>query len=141
MSSLGAIRTAIKTTIEAQISGLKCYDNVADATNVLPAVVVMPFTSDFEKAMGRGTDQWSFDLLVLVSSGDLTIGQKSLDDYVSGAGTKSIREKIFQNKTLGLSDVDAHVSQMLEYGMRFTNAEVPHIGARLRLEVFTSGTA
>lgn len=140
MSSLKVIRTAIKTTLEAGISGIKCYDTVQDATNVLPAVVVIPFTADFEKAMGRGTDQWSIDLLVLTSTGDPTIGQNSLDDFVSGAGTKSIRQVIFQNKTLGLTDVDAHVSQLLEYGMRFTNAEVPHIGARLRLEIYTSGT-
>lgn len=141
MSSLAAIRDAIKSTIEAGITSLHCYDTVPDATNVLPAVVVLPFTADFEKAMGRGTDQWSFDLLVLTSTGDLGLGQDALDDYVSGAGTKSIRQVIFNNKTLGLSDVDAHVSQLLEYGMSFTNAEVPHIGARLRLEVFTSGTA
>ncbi len=140
-SPLARIRDAIKSTIETNITSLHCYDTVPDGANVLPAVVVIPFTSDFEVSMGRGTDTWEFDLLVLVSTSDMDIRQDSLDAYVSGSGSLSIRQAIFNNKTLGLSGTDAHVSEMLEYGLRFEVASYPHIGARLRLKVHTSGTA
>lgn len=141
MASLEAIRDAIKTTIEANISSIHCYDTVPDAANVLPAVVVIPFTGDFEQAMGRGTDTWIIDLLVVTSSSEMGIQQDKLDAYVSGAGSSSIRQVIFNNQTLGLSDVNAHVAEMTEYGMRFNSADFDHIGARLKLVVYTSGTA
>lgn len=141
MASLEAIRDAIKTTIEANVTTLHCYDTVPDAANVLPAVVVIPYSTDFEVAMGRGTDSYEIDLLILVSTSDMDIQQDSLDAYVSGSGTSSIRQAIFNNKTLGLTSTNAHVSEMLEYGMRFDAAGYPHIGARLRMKVHTSGTA
>lgn len=141
MAGLEAIRDAIKTTIETAITTLHCYDTVPDSANVLPAVVVIPFSTDFEIAMGRGTDSYEIDLLVLVSTSDMDIQQDSLDAYVSGFGSSSIRQVIFNNKTLGLTSTNAHVSEMLEYGMRFEAAGYPHIGARLRMKVHTPGTA
>lgn len=141
MATLEAIRDGIKTTIETAITTLHVYDTVPDSANVLPAVIVVPFTSDFEVAMSRGTDTWEFDLWVMVSMSEMGIKQDSLDSYVSGAGISSIRQAIFNNKTLGLAGTNAHVSQMLEYGARFATAGYPHLGARLRLLVHTPGTA
>lgn len=141
MASLEQIRDGIKTTIETAITTLHVYDTVPDSANVLPAVIVVPFTSDFEVAMSRGVDTWEFDLWVLVSMSEMGIKQDSLDAYVSGAGSSSIRQAIFNARTLGLSGTDAHVSQMLEYGARFATAGYPHLGARLRLLVHTPGTA
>jgi len=141
MASLEQIRDGIKTTIEAAIPSLHVYDTVPDSANVLPAVIVVPFTSDFEVAMGRGLDTWEFDLWVMVSTSEMDIRQDDLDAYVSGAGSDSIRQAIFNNKTLGLPNTNAHISQMLEYGARFATAGYPHLGARLRLLVHTPGTA
>ncbi len=140
MSGLETIREHIKTTIEAAISTLHGYDIVPDSANVLPCFVIVPFTADFDKAMARGTDTWDIDLLVLTSTSTMVTGQNSLDSFISGAGTNSIRQAIFQAPSLGLSDTNAHVSQMLEYGMRFSIAGFDHIGARLRLMVITKGT-
>src|SRR5690242_10970978 len=119
MATLAAIRDAIKTTLEANVAGLTVYDTVPDAAN-LPAACVVPDTADFEVAMGRGVDTWEFDLYVLVSTADMDIGQDSLDDFVTGAGSKSIRAAVFANRTLGLSGVNAHVSRMSEYGAKFS---------------------
>lgn len=140
MSSLKSIRDALKTTIETNITSLRVYDTVPEAVE-LPAVVVQPISSDFDQAMGRGTDRWDFDLIVLVSWGDSDLAQDQLDAYVSGAGTDSIRQVIFQNKTLGLADVDAHVSGLNDYGVQFQAASIDHLGATLQLIVYTKGTA
>lgn len=143
MSSLEAIRDAIKTTIETAITSLHVYDTVPGEANVLPCVVQIPFSADFEVAMGRGLDTWEIDLLVLVTTADMDIGQDALDAYVSGSGARSIRQAIFNNRDLGLtnSGTSAHVSEMLEYGMRFEAAAYDHIGARLRLKIQTPGTS
>lgn len=140
MASLEAIRDAIKTTIGANIASLHVYDTVPDATN-LPAVVVAPVEADFVQAMGRGADTWELHLYVLAPYAMAELGQDALDGYVTGAGSNSIRQIIFNNRALGLSGVDAHVARMSGYGGRFEAAGIDHIGAILHLTVHTTGTA
>lgn len=139
MASLAAIRTGVKTTLEAAITGLWVYDKIPGATQV-PAVVVDPAAANFVVAMGRGTDTWDFDLHVIVSDAEETLGQIALDDYVTGAGAKSIRTAIWNNRALGLASTDAHISALIAYGVRFEQAPIKHVGATLRLVVHTRGT-
>lgn len=139
MASLEQIRDGIKTTLDTNIASLFAYDTVPDVVN-LPAVVPVPVEADFAVAMGRGTDKWTLDLLVLASYAVPELGQDSLDSFVSGAGSNSIRQVVFNNKTLGLARTDAHVSALTEYNARFEAANVPHVGGRLTLIVYTPGT-
>lgn len=139
MASLAAIRTAVKTTLEAAIPGLHVYDKIVGATHP-PAVVVDPVDANFVAAMGRGTDTWEFDLHVVVSDAEETLGQIALDDYVTGAGPKSIRTAVWNDRDLGLAHTDAHVSALVAYGVRFEQAPIQHVGATLRLVVHTRGT-
>lgn len=139
MASLKAIRAAVKTTIETHIPSLTVYATVPEAAQV-PSVVVAPATADFLVAGRRGTDTWEFDLSVLAAYADAEIGQDALDEYVTGAGAKSIRQVIFNNRSLGLANTDAHISGMQAYGAQFESAAIDHIGAILRLVVHTPGT-
>lgn len=140
MADLPALRDAIDSTITAAIPALHGYDTIADAVN-LPAFIVIPESAEFAQAMARGTDTWEFNLYVLVSRAEPELGQDSLDEFVTGAGGSSIRQAVFLNKTLGLGDVDAHISRMSGYGGSFESSAVEHIGAILRLIVHTRGTA
>lgn len=139
MASLSAIRTALKETIEAAVTDLHGYANMPESVN-LPAVVVLPTGADFDVAMGRGTDTYTFNVLVLVSRRDDTLAQFDLDDYVTGAGDKSIRQAIFDARSLGLTDTDAHVTGMSSYGAGFEVGGVVHVGAVLACQVHTKGT-
>jgi len=143
MASLGQIRAGIRQVLEG-IDGLQVYDTVADVVQV-PAVVVAPIQADFEVAMGRGTDKWILRLFVLVGRGDQRLAQQALDEYVTGAGPRSIRQRIYERDDLGLGDgTTAFVTGMprdVPYGGAFEGAQVPHIGACLLLEVHTPGTA
>src|SRR5688572_7228603 len=108
MASVGEIRAAIKATLEANISPLHVHNLMAGVANV-PAVVVQPVEADFEVAMGRGLDAWEFDLLVLASKADERTSQERLDELVDGGGDRSIRKAIFNNNSLGLPNVNAHI--------------------------------
>lgn len=141
MASLAAIRDALKATLEANISGIHGYDTVPEVMN-LPAVVVQPVSTDFVVTNARGTDRINFDLFVLVSTADMRRAQEALDAYVTGAGTSSVREVIYNNGTLGLSDgTDAHVEGMRAYGGNYESANIRHIGAVLRVVVYTPGAS
>lgn len=140
MSSVKQIRSAVKSTLETAIPDLFAYNNVPEVTNV-PAAVVEPATADFLVAMGRGADTWEFEVTVLVSYADADVAQDQLDDYVNGAGDKSIRQAIFANRSLGLPDVTAHIAGMSDYGATYQVGDIDYLGAILRLVATTSGTA
>lgn len=141
MASLAAVRDAIKATLEANIAGIHGYDTVPEVTN-LPAIVAAPVQIDFTFANARGTDEYQFDLFVLVSTIDMRRAQELLDSFITGAGASSVREVIYNNSALGLADgTDAHVANMRGYGGSYESANIHHIGAILRLVVYTPGAA
>lgn len=136
MATLGEIREAIKSTVEPEAVGLKVYPRIP-GTAMSRCLVIRPSTADFLVVMRKGFDTWNFDLVVLLTSnGDLDVAQRHLDEYIDGGGSKSIRAAIFQNKTLGLPDTDAHISGLAGYGP-FDFAAYDHVGAILRLVVTT----
>lgn len=139
MATLAAIRTAIKTTITATLANVNVYPKVPEDPQP-PCICVVPVDADFNVAMGRGTDTWNFDLHVMVPFGEGISAQDSLDPLVDGSGTKSIRQIIFNARTLGLANTNAHISHMSDYGGRMESVGVPHVGATLRLVVHTPGT-
>lgn len=140
MAGVKAIRDAIKTTVGAAVATLHVYDTVPEVVN-LPALVVMPAKSDFV-SMGRGVDSHTFQLYLLAASGrDTDLAQDELDDFVTSFGSSSIRQAVWNTRTLGLANTDAHVSGMSQYGGRFETAQVEHVGAVLDLIVHTTGTA
>lgn len=139
MASLAQIRTALASTITSTISGLEGHDKVPESINV-PGFMVVPRSTDFDKAFGRGLDGYGFDVIILVSRSVDELAQSALDDYVNGFGPKSIRQAVWNNRALGL-DVEATVTGMSDYGATFEVGGVEYVGARLATDVLTSGTA
>lgn len=139
MASLTQIRAALSSTITAAVSGIQGYPTVPEVAN-LPAFVVLPRTADFLGAMGRGADTYSFDVIVLVSRRDDQLAQAELDTFINGFGSSSIRAAIWGTRDLGIG-VDATVTGMADYGAQFDVGDLDHVGARLTVEVLTSGTA
>jgi hypothetical protein len=139
MSTLGAIRTAIKTTIEANVTGIICYDKASDVVQV-PAVVVVPMSGDFGMGMAGGNCvNWEFALYVLTPRTETGIGQSILDEYIDGGGSKSVSKTIKDNPQLGLSDVSAQLSKMSDYGGEYkSSGEVMYVGAKLHLKVLVT---
>jgi hypothetical protein len=139
MASLAQIRTAIASTITSAIAGLEGHDKVPESINV-PGFMVVPRSTDFDKAFGRGLDGYGFDVIVLVSRTVDELAQSALDDYLNGFGSKSIRQAVWNNRTLGLG-VDASVTGMSDYGATFEVGGVEYVGGRLAVDVLTSGNA
>lgn len=140
MATLGAIRDAIKSTIESNIPNLRVYETMPDVTEG-HCLLVEPSSVNFAKAMQRGTDEWQFTMFVIIPWQETTVVQDELDIYLSGSGTKSVRQVIYNNRTLGGVVDDSFVPNMDGYGGSFAVAKIPHIGARLYLTVITSGTS
>lgn len=142
MASLTEIRTALKMTISAAIPSLNGYDKMPESVNA-PAFVVLPDPNATVEymAMGRGVDKFNLMVILIVSQRDNDLAQIDLDPYVSSFGPKSIRQAVFNGRTLGLPDVDAAVTGVSNYGDALPIGGVDYVGARLSVEVFASGTA
>ncbi|MGI5232864.1 hypothetical protein [Actinoallomurus sp. CA-142502] len=139
--TLGELRAAIAATLQVELPELRVYQRVVDSPN-LPCVIVLPVGAGFATGLG-GDDDWDFDLYVLVSKGDTTVGQDALDAYISSDGDKSIRRVIWRFDDLGIEGAEASVraqlTTMSNYGGQIEAAGVDHIGATLRLNVAISG--
>ena len=115
MAALHQVRDGIKTTLENNISGLRVYDVVPDYALNFPVAIVLPVNINFNIAMQRGTDQYTFDILVAVERGNSRTAQDKLDQYITGQGSSSLRQAIFNNRTLGLDNTDATITGVSNY--------------------------
>lgn len=148
MASLIEIEEGIGNTLKAVYDAVpdedevNVYDTVPDVSQT-PAIVVMPAprdTADFNRTMGRGTDEWVFDVIVMVARGEYSVSQKALAKFIDGRGPFSVREILYFNPTLGIGDeVDANCDGVRLYGGEFENAKIPHVGAVLKVTVRNSG--
>lgn len=145
MATLTEIREALKTTIKASISELNVYGQVVDVQQA-PAVVILPaqtptgFSCNFNGAFGRGMDEWTLDLIIMVSRTDAKLAQQKLDQYITGKGPKSLRQLLFMNPSIGLDDgTDVQAEGIREYDalMPMNAAGIQYVGAALRVTART----
>jgi hypothetical protein len=139
MATLSEIRDGLKTTV-GNISGIRCYDTVPDNAINFPVAIFIPSAIEFDLAMQRGTDLYTFDMLVAVQRADSRTAQDKLDAFVTGSGSSSIRQIIYNNKSLGLSDTDARVVNMSNYAADVNLNGVDGVGANLEIQVYTKGS-
>lgn len=136
--TLGELRDGVKATLGVALPEMTVYDTVPDAPN-LPCVIVRPTSATYGFTKGDPDDTWPLDLYVLVSLGDIGLGQDALDDYVSSGGDRSIRDVVRRFPDLGIAGVRARVASMSNYGAQFEAASVQHVGAVLGLIVTIRG--
>jgi hypothetical protein len=140
MATLAEITNGLKTTL-SNISGLRCYDNVPDLGLNFPAAFIVPTDISFDLAMQRGTDRYTFDVLIAVQRADSRTAQDKLHGYITGQGSNSIRETIFNNRTLGLTDTDARAVSVSNVSADVNVNGIDAIGANVEVEVITKGTS
>lgn len=142
MSDLAEIRQGLIDTVcnfvETDLYG---YAFMEDITT-LPAVLAKPGgggrddkAGDFTVTMARGTEIWSFQLILLCQRGHPEAGQRQLDEFISKAGVNSIRQAIWNTPDLGLGDVDATITGISDYGAEWKSANVDNIGAAVHVKV------
>jgi hypothetical protein len=140
MSSLATLKRALADTIEGYVSSeeINVFTYIPDLIQT-PAVCIEPHMSKYDGAMSRGDDMWRFNVYIVVQRTDAEESQDYLDSFLEGSGPRSIREAIESKPDLGLSDTQAFVTGMHEYGGGYRDARIDVIGAVLRVDVHTDG--
>lgn len=137
MSTLPEVRQAFRDALaDPVIVGLNSYKSIP-SNPIYPCVIPIPKEADYTKAFQRGIVVWEYDLIVLVSGLDSEGSQDRLDQLIDISGGGSIPNALYNNRTLGLGDVDVAVTGVGGYLIRFLNI---HVGATLKVRVVTRGT-
>lgn len=135
-STLVQICKGLRDTIKQGVAtDLHMYDYVKDF-NHFPAVAIVPDKADFQTTFNRASDEWFFNLFILVSTqaGD-QLAQNQLRALCDGYGPDSVRSAIADNYSLGLPDVVANVYGLKGYGGKFQWNDTDHVGAILLVKV------
>lgn len=136
MSTLSQIRTAIKSTLEAGVSGLVVYDKAGDVSQS-PSVILVPKDAVSVSFAGAGSI-YDFELIVMAERQPIQVAQTKLDSLVDRGNSGSIPRVVEDAPTLGLADVDAYVGKMTDYGKEYVSQGATYIGVVLALKVLVT---
>ena len=112
--SLLTLRQGIATNL-ATISGLRTSWFVPDNPSP-PIAIVVPDRVDYDVSMARGSDTFTFQVLVIAGRINERSAQSTLDAYLDSTGSASIKAAVESDKTLGGSAHSARVTGWSGYG-------------------------
>lgn len=135
--TLKALREGIATNLQA-ITGLHVLPFVPDNPTP-PMAVVIPSTIAYDTAMARGTDEYRFEVTVIVARASERGAQDVLDSYCNPAGSTSIKKAIEADKTLGGAAQAIRVTDLSSYGP-LTVGDVTYLAATFTVQALASGT-
>ena len=110
MATMSELRSGLATRL-ATISGLRASAIIPD-NPVPPQAIVAPESITYDTAFGRGSDEFTFSVLVIVGRVADRSAQLNLDAYCNSSGATSIKTAIEADRTLGGKAMDCRVTQM-----------------------------
>jgi hypothetical protein len=135
MATISEIRSGIATNL-ATISGLRTGATLPETPNP-PIAVVEPVSINFDTTMGRGLDELSFKVTLIVGRADGRSAQNSLDAYCSSSGSTSVKSAIESDRTLGGKANDLRVTALSTYGS-VTIADTTYLAAEFAVTVYSN---
>lgn len=112
--SIAVLREGIAVNLR-RIPGLRVSANVPEQPQP-PMAVVVPQRIEFDTAMRRGADTFTFQVLVIASRQSERSAQTTLDALCASTGSMSVKTAIESDKTLGGEAFDLRVTEMGDYG-------------------------
>lgn len=114
MATMAQLRTALAARL-ATISGLRTSAVLPDQPQP-PQAVLYPDRVIYDTAMGRGSDEYLFIVLVIVGRIAERNAQTSLDTYCDPSGSTSIKAAVEGDRSLGGVALDCRVTEMRGQG-------------------------
>ena len=114
MALVSELRDGLKANL-ATITGLRTADTAPDNPNP-PIAIVLPQSVQYDNAFQHGMNTYTFSILVVVNRVSERTAQNSLDAYVSGTGSKSVKLAVESDKTLNGKAFDVRVTDLRNYG-------------------------
>lgn len=138
--------TAVRDGLVDAVSGIAGLTVSASIPKSVfePHFYVGPISVDFDRAMGRGMDELTVDCRLLVSLADDITGATTLDAFMAGSGSQSIKAALEAARgapgspaLAGACD-DFHVMRIEGYGI-YQHGATDYLGARFIVRVIGDG--
>lgn len=133
MSDITAIRQGIATNL-GTISGLRTSAELPDNPNPPTAVVALE-TIDYDGAFQQGVTTFMFTVIVIVGRQSDRISQRSLNQYASQNGERSIKTAVESDRSLGGNAMDCRVRGMTSVGSLQLN-DTEYMAAEFSVAVY-----
>lgn len=98
-AAIASLRAGLATQL-ATIPGLRVYAYVPDTPN-LPSAVVRLVRVSYDSTLSRGSDEFEFLITMVVGRADDRVAQTSVETYLAGTGSSSVKTAIEADPTLG----------------------------------------
>lgn len=133
MADIAALVDGLTANL-ATVDKLRVQGEILDTVPIPCAVVGPPTSIEYDAAMARGADVYTFSVRVLVARASERSSQKSLFAYASGTGAKSIKSAIESDKSLGGSADSVRVTGAGNIGI-YGYGEADYLGVEFTVEV------
>jgi hypothetical protein len=130
--TIQTIRQGIANNL-ASIAGLRSSWFVPDNPTP-PIAIVVPERVDFDTAMRRGLDTYTFRVLVIAQRASERNAQSTLDTFCDPTGATSVKAAIESDRTLGGTANDCRVTDLTDYGP-LTVGETQYLAATFSVTV------
>jgi hypothetical protein len=102
------MRQAIATNLSS-ISGLRTAALIPEDPK--PPIAVVTFDNvNYDTSMGRGLDEYTFRVIVVVGRVNTRGAEQNLDAFMSGSGASSVKAAIERDRSLGGEANDLRVT-------------------------------
>lgn len=136
MTSLTDLRNGLATRL-ATISGLRSSAYIPDNPQP-PVAVVMPSSITYDTAFGRGSDEYTFTIMLIVGRVADRASQTNLDAYCASSGSASVKAAVEGDRSLGGKALDCRVTQMTNQGS-LAIGDVTYHTAEFNVTVIAAG--
>lgn len=112
-----------------------------DANKINPPGVIfaLPTEYAFDKTYGRGSDEFTLPIIVLVGKTDARNARLHLGEYLNGSGAKSLKSIVDSSKTNTYTSCDTvRVQQVSDIGAYVAGA-ITYLGATLDTRITGKG--
>lgn len=92
MTEVSDIRAALATRVET--TGLRYHRGLDPGKIDPPAFLLRRVSTSYDSTMGRGSDDYTFTVTVLLAAADPRVSEDALDEYLASSGTKSIKAAV-----------------------------------------------
>lgn len=133
MADIAAIVSGIADRL-LTIDRMRVQEEVLDTAPVPVTLIGPPNSVSYDETMARGSDLYTFSLRVLVARASERAAQKSLFDFLSGTGSKSVKAAFEGDATLGGSAQTCRITAATGIGI-YSYGDIDYVGSEFTLEV------
>lgn len=135
--NLGDVQEQLAAALDT-IDPLRVHPWWADRVNPPAAVVAMPDEYSYDTTLGRGYDEITLPVFVLVSRADARTATYEVGSYAAGGGPRSVKAALEAHDPMGTWE-SLRVTEVVFAEVRVAGAD--YLGAEFKVHISGEGDA